>query len=1463
MVKSQRSSTTLFHQWPNNYHNHNHISQPPTTPSHHHQHQPSGGISSISTPFQPQASRSGQQYQPEVNVSVTPSNRAVYAPGLQDNSPTPGSPSQIDPFGSQVTSPAPIQLQSSSRPPSTVLSSGGSPLPGSTHSVVTPKIILASPSTSTIHYLFPSSDTKNGIHLSTSTSTNISQDNSAGLCQADGKPLRRGQSLSRGNSVKYRKNSQNIDQHQQLHREVPGLKNKRSLPTPNLKHQAEKEKSPNPTKVNGPIGAVKKSDISKPYPSLSDEARDYSKGYYDVGPDVDIKGTLRRQPGMNDLIGKNRVGLAESHDNNVKGGTGRKRRESVILKEIENRRERRGWEIGSKPAHGNDPIEPTSPSTKTKTSTNVTRTQIRGANQRPYIPPITVIQQRRRSQSLTSPRPAPSPPADPQKSPLLPAPDLGDPLSLSVVIPSPSYSHLDYSPAGSSASSMSRSQSKGGGWSKRTSAIFPLSVAMSRGDTRKGLGTYDSAKLKAQQEFEQRTNWTNIGLEGRIASIKRSFSLRKKDSSEEPGRRMRPRSQSLTTTKSIRGLDEAPPLPSPSLMKGGYIPYGGEYTSEGYTGELSIDLGSRYHPHHLEESPTTLEMDLASPRSAETSIFRASTPTSLEYDHHLTSGSHAAMNDKVIRIVGRPLHPAFNESGGSLSILAPSTVGLGFSPVGTPVSLPESLLEEAIDLTETGRRLSSPMIEAVITPPTPQNQGILPRQAFLAPCPSHRPEDQHSHLGPPSLSAGSTGSGSGSQRIPRRSLLLAQNRFYIPSSHAKPSPPIQVAVEIGVGVGGGVGVGKKPSLRSSKSLGPGIMKRAYASVDRNADAKGNGQPNPCEASTSTSFGGLLKSASIRSTTKRFSRILENNDQHTDQQQNYGTERITSTSSMRFRSRPLTTFSICSPSDAIEPLPQSNSPSPGLGMENKGQTPSQSRTLRSNRSSPFLSASNSLIIIFGKDGFVARSLSQAFDKDHKNLHHQARDSLYSEREREKSSSPKSKEELKLRISSPLEASQKSEGERRRHRALSPEYEEEAREKGRDADKKWRESVLQEALSLSISNSSSLHKLANYDRTDGDAVPRMVSSGSKSRLAIPDQLLTAPNIRDSTISNGTDGLRGIGESMLVGNGGNGSLESSLNLRAVMMQDWNKGEEEKENGKSRMLEAVGREESMRSAPSFYSNNASTYIEKPSTSTRRLQGKGLPSSFSIAELTKGKKSISKSKPKPRFKHEETSDKLNIRQISQPIPIPSPLSYNDRIKTFDLNATNSQEETVEECIDPAFRDNSRKSNGNNGIGGTMKGRNISATSSIFGLRSNSKSPEPSLGHSTNNSKTGFGLSLRSSLRNKSVGKNGISSNDYPTTNNIVASSMKRTSSQQHHRPAVLDTLLARDDTLRSEDIDPTSTGASTSASNDRDKLRKVLEWRDEVGENEHLARLEQKIRGFVIDERERVRDIGRKSIEG
>ncbi|WWC89078.1 uncharacterized protein L201_003996 [Kwoniella dendrophila CBS 6074] len=1642
MVKSQRSSTTLFHQWPNlNDRQQSHNT--PARPVHDNHHQHGSSIpnelnvnsksrSNVNVNYQYQGGSSNRAN----NLPLTPIPTPIPStPGIQNSSKntfsvnnSPGSPSQTDPFGSQVTSPSSLSYSSynhnlpnhstqsvstknttSSRPPSTVLSSGGSPLPGSTNSAaVTPKIILASPSTSTIHYLFPSSDTKNGIHLSTNTPVNSSNTSSQDSSKSnDGNKLKIGQSLSRGNSIKKRNNNNQIDQSQtqtqQQYREIPGLKNKRSLPNETLRSTAnEKENIPKShssdlynNKVSstsnntssGSTTGLKKSDISKPYPSPSDEARDYSKGYYDVGPettnsiDIDIMGTLRRQPGMIDLSGKsgnigNGISISEKSDNSKVNRNGMRRRESIILKEIENRRERRGWEFGSKTTHNNELVDPPSP--KSKTSANVTRTQIRGPNQKPYIPPITIIQQRRRSQSLTSPRPAPSPPIDPESvskvSPLLPAPDLGDPLSLSVVIPSPSYSHLDYNSAGSSALSSSQSKrSIGWGKSKRASVVFPLSsgsaiasVAMSRGDTRKGLGSYESAKLKAQEDYLQRTSNPN-GKLGRIASLKRSVSLRKKNTDNstntsdndysESMRKVRPRSQSLSsmTKPSRRSLEDAPPLPSPSLMRGGYHPYGHEYPhrpSSAYGDDLKIDLGSRYHPYQDNGSMTTLEMDLTSPRSLESSsMFPATTPSTIDFDHRYTHNKEAKKD--AIRIVGKPLHPAFNNnrhdgnsSESELSILAPSTVGLGFSPVGTPVSLPDSLFDEMVDVTEIGdhgngyinnngskggqRRVSnSPVSETVITPPTPQNQGILPTPPrFLnQKAMSSASVSKSSTSSSSAITSTSTSSNSQSQRIPRRSLLLAQNRFYIPpTSQSKTNlAALSSTITTTDAQSGNISIQKKLSLRSSKSLGPNIMKRAYTSGNLKADssnqppsitpsAQHNYISSPQPSSNSTSFGrGLLKSASIRSTTKRFSRILENDNnsssgQQQQQYQQYGTERISSTSSMKFNRRPLTTFSLCSPSDAIEPLPLSVNNSPSISISspndqylsnsnNNGR--SESKTVRSNKSnSPFLSASNSLRVIFGKEGFVARSLSQAFDKDpHNSTYNQSPDNRNSNsikrNDRERSSSPKiDRDELKLKISSPLEASpnlstttnfrktsMKITGKNEERKVSSYLEEESKKQSGRNSDKKWRESVLQEALTISISNSSSLNKLANtsksvYDDEEEEEIddngPKMVSSGSKSRLAIPDLLLSAPNIsenRDSLISNSSEGFKGIGENMLRNNTNNNSLESSLNLRAVM-EDWQLPLPPQSNN-TRSLGVIGKEESMMSAPSMYSNNASTYFEKPttsSTSTRRLQGKGLPSSFSIADLTK--RSISsKSKGKLNLDESNTTKNKDLKKriISPPIPIKDHMLNSNQMQTFDLSPRNiGHNDHIEELLD------SNKSKRNMNNSNSMREKNLSTRSSIFGLRT--KSPEPYSSHAITNgvrsvtpdatshvqiSSSRFGLSLRSSLRSKSkssiiVNNGGISSNDIPQSYN-----------HNLQQQPLLDSLLARDIDRNEEVSQYMDTANSNSNSNSKDKLRKVLEWRDEVGENEQFARLEQKMRGFVNDERERVIAISRKSIEG
>jgi len=44
------------------------------------------------------------------------------------------------------------------------------------------------------------------------------------------------------------------------------------------------------------------------------------------------------------------------------------------------------------------------------------------------------------------------------------------------------------------------------------------------------------------------------------------------------------------------------------------------------------------------------------------------------------------------------------------------------------------------------------------------------------------------------------------------------------------------------------------------------------------------------------------------------------------------------------------------------------------------------------------------------------------------------------------------------------------------------------------------------------------------------------------------------------------------------------------------------------------------------------------------------------------------------------------------------------------------------------------------------------------------------------------------------------------------------------------------------------------------EKDRKVLKWREEIEDNGELARFEEKLRGFVEDEREMFRSISRQS---
>ena len=396
---------------------------------------------------------------------------------------------------------------------------------------------------------------------------------------------------------------------------------------------------------------------------------------------------------------------------------------------------------------------------------------------------------------------------------------------------------------------------------------------MTRGDTRTGLGSYSSGKDKAREDVAQRLNG-----EGRVAFIRRSVSLKRSD--DKGG--ARPRSLSFSA-KSIRELGISSPLqvPGPSVKGDAPSPDRGIGL-----GDKSVDFGGRY----------------GSPASADSSIFPIMTPS---------SGCVSSPVDEV-RIVSRPLHPAFTSVG--------STYGLGVTANRSRVS-PRERLEEAMDLHDEKRSFCS-ILSAEET-----SQG--PKLSDAVPSPSAR------------------------DRGPRRSLLLEQNTFFIPPQHPR------------------------PSLRTSKSMGSSTMRRAFTSATLRADARGS-TISP-RTRSDVKYSPEIRSPPCASPTTGFP--------------------PPSSPSMRFR-RPITGFSLCSPPNAIDPLPYML-PCTMTG-DRECQSP-KARGTRSNKSSPFMSSSSSFQVIFGKDGFVARSLTQAFDA------------------REKSSDPTQGSDIKRKISDPLAAS----------------------------------------------------------------------------------------------------------------------------------------------------------------------------------------------------------------------------------------------------------------------------------------------------------------------------------------------------------------------------------------------------------------------------------------------------------
>ncbi|WVR06821.1 hypothetical protein IAU60_003857 [Kwoniella sp. DSM 27419] len=1227
--------------------------------------------------------------------------------------------------------------------------------------VITPKIILASPSTSTIHYLFPSGDTRTGLYLAADGSSSPAVSQYGSIASPPGTTESR---VKRNHSIadRGRKRQSIVVLEYEGYREVPGIKNTRCLTSEGKKHltsamlTAGKVSLP---EASATATGVKKSTISKPISSPADDARDYSTGYFDVGPDSRNMGQRRHHRGQADLGPQDRGRVA-----------GEKSREEVcsVLKETGDRRETNGWEPGNSSAS-------TLPQAK-----SAGRPHHRGGEAKSHVPPIKVIKQdRRRSQSLSSPRPAPIPPVDPALSPLLPAPDFGDPLSLSEVLPSPSFSHLEYSAAGSDALN---SVGAAKGCSKRASVVFPISAAMSRGATRDGLGGYDAGKIKAREDAEKRLN---NGPSGRLAGIRRSVSLRKKNEGEVL--RTRPRSQSVGA-RSIPPLDLPPPMPlhlqAPSNGIAGPV-----RPSSAFIGGLSIDLGSRYAGVLLPSD--TSRISDSSPQSSSSSFFPTNTPS---------SDGEVARTTPVIRIIGRPLHPALHES--DLSLLASSTESLGVSPLDSALSLPASLKIEARDPIPLQSRAASilspvtPPIPALVTPPAPP------------------------HIERPLVANSPNATTSDTGRLPQRSMLLAQNSFFVPPAHPRPL----------------MSLGKKPTLRTSKSLDPGAMKQAYTlsspGIPEDTPPCGDhGLATQTQASMRKKLG---KAASIRSTTRRISRMLESDD---SKGHPVGLERggVATTPSMRFSRRPLSTFSICSPPDAIEPL---HDVSPGVGnhqgtrkttpqYKSPVEPPSTSclspaeelplprpySTFRSERSSPLMSASQSLRGIFGKKGFVARSLSQAFERDPM------------DRSQSRSEVPDCRTDLKARISSLLEAT--------RAGSLSPESKahRDARDRGRTADKTWRESVLQEALPVGMLSSTG--KLGdpvidNHDETH----PKMGSSGSRLRLGMANGIYPGPSDRRSLASETGPDWSGVGAHM---------------LREDMLDDW--------RIPSRVIGQVGKEESMTSAPSMYSNGASTYVERP---TRRL-GVGFPSSFSIADLKIRSSSLQRVEPVPEVpKHMVKVGTMGIRSrlISPPMPISSPLGGAAR-QTMESDAKGL-------LPSPLPREGSDLTNA------TTSGRLEAAID--FGFVSSfgrpKELPQTTFGRPIANpmsetlpamvsgkrTPSSFGLSIRASLRSRS--RNRQASGAGISSAQIVGSSGGNLPSHQIEPvPPLSKAFTAYDGgSVVNASAEP---GNLPNQLDETEKVRKVLEWRDEVGENEGIARLEEKMRGFVVGERERIRGIG------
>ena len=431
---------------------------------------------------------------------------------------------------------------------------------------------------------------------------------------------------------------------------------------------------------------------------------------------------------------------------------------------------------------------------------------------------------------------------------------------------------------------------------------------MSRGTTRHGLGGYDRAKQVARDDLEKRlaardeergrtleklTGGQSTSERSTTISRPRRFSLRRSQSLKRPVQAKetgRIRSQSLSA-KTVRLIGSSPPVPLPEA--GAKERPKSEAGRGIYLGDLNVDLGGRFlleaslfPGSDTDKRPQSSLYPDTTPSSGYSSLPQSTVPDSSfpntanppqgEFPYSRHSLKERKDSIRSGRYRGRPLHPAF---ASSTSLLAPSTIGLGFSPIATPVSLPESLMDEAIDLTAGGWKMSErsgSMEDITIT---------LRDSPFAQPNAEADP---------------------GPSRV---------NQFFLPPLYPN-------------------------SLRMTKSLGPGVLRSSYVAKagtpPRPARSPSRGPPTPKEDRSDP-----LKISTTCS--------VVNDDSAPAPRKTPKTPRGTG------RTVPMpSSFSLCSPPDAIDPLPALQPVS------------ASTRQLRNNKSASFLSASASLRGLFKRD-----------------------------------------------------------------------------------------------------------------------------------------------------------------------------------------------------------------------------------------------------------------------------------------------------------------------------------------------------------------------------------------------------------------------------------------------------------------------------------------------------------------